>query len=442
MTFLPKGPDSVTQNQRLPVLVLTLTLLFTSNPGALCSLLIDEAHFEIMGAHIYVVPKNGLFHKIEKGSGRVVWKSQKMYKGLAHEGGSYTNPVFFDNRFFTTEMFSVQLISVDCDTGHMVMEQEYRLTGPTAYYVFAPILCDNVLICGTDYDIQAFGLGDMSRKWNLGYGSGDFIFLSGYFQRGSTLYLLNDTLIDKSLYRKGAPDIFEDMSLRRFEMVELDCQTGKALNRFDRHYFFGGLKVKINRGFNLGQWKGRELILIDYSDNSGRPFHRLFAFDPISNSIEMVIQQIDDIDAGEVNDEASVEGNLMCYPENKANTLVTKNLSTGKTLWRVKRIEPREKIWATSADRLFTGIEKESSIRQICRSASTGNLIWQKTISKSTKFGHLYEIEVSDGRLYILTTDYIRALDAGTGNEIWKVRLTTEEEGFLNRTIQYLREIF
>ncbi len=394
-----------------------------------------------MGAHIYVVPRSGLFHKIEKGSGRVVWTNQKMYMGLAYQGGSYTNPVFFDNRFFTTEMFSIQLLSVDCDTGHMVMEQEYRLTGPTAYYVYGPILCDNVLMCGTDYDMQAFGLEDKSRKWSRGYGSHDFVHLSGYFQTGKTLYLMTDVLIDESLYGKGRADVFEDMRLRRFEMVELDCQSGTVLNRFDRSLFFGGRKVKITRSHNLGQWRGRELILITYSDNSGGTFHRLFAFEPISKSVETVVKQLDDIDAAEVADEALLQGDMLYYPEGKKNMLAARNLATGRILWRVKRIKPSENICAITTDRVFTEIEKETSVRQICRSASTGKAIWQKKIGKA-RYGWLHEVEASDGRLYILTSGYMRALDAATGEEIWKVRLVPEEEGFLDRTIQYLREMF
>ena len=200
--------------RRILAFLMAMTLAAACDSTAYCSHPREEAHLSITGGHIYVVPRNGLFHKIEKDSGRIIWTSQVKYEGEPFRGGSYTEPVFVKGQFVTIETFGLRMLSIDSDTGNFLSEQQFQLHSGGTYSIYTPLLCGDLLVSGASSGVQAFGLEDRSQKWSMGYGSGDFVFLLGYFQKGDILFLLVKSLIDEKLINTA--EIFLAESFTKF----------------------------------------------------------------------------------------------------------------------------------------------------------------------------------------------------------------------------------
>jgi len=75
----------------------------------------------------------------------------------------------------------------------------------------------------------------------------------------------------------------------------------------------------------------------------------------------------------------------------------------------------------------------------ICRDTSTGEELWTADLRKFSPSSLLRDMKAADGCLYVLSDDFMRALDSATGREIWKIRLWgISQKGIWRRIVDYL----
>jgi outer membrane protein assembly factor BamB len=423
-------------------LVVAILMLAVLCPAAYCHYMHREMHLEIDGDHIYVVPRSGLFKKIEKTSGRPIWTS----KAAKSWGDSYTTPVFINNRFITIGLNGHKLYSVDCETGHQAIEHEYDIGCTSGNIIFEPLLCGDLFLTFTVEEVQALRLGEKSPTWRLSCSENGLLGVYDYFQTGDTIHILMRSSADRSI---NWEDALRDENLHRFEIVELDCQTGDLVNRYDKSVFFGDSKDKIDWIWEIGEWHDKRLILLKYTTESGVQGTRLFAFDPTSKSAMPVVGQ-----PGHPSDDGRLEAEDFDFPKpdimgdiivywvrrdaawyhlkrKKVKMLMAKNLQDGETLWTIEMQNDWELPYATTEDTLFTfsrNNDDSSSAIISCRNAIAGELIWSKEIKFFDQYSYLYEMKVSGDLLYVLSSAYLRALNVNNGEEIWRVPLWPEED--------------
>jgi outer membrane protein assembly factor BamB len=369
--------------------------------------------------------------------------------------------VFADGQFFTLEMDNLRLLSVDCGTGHLTMVHQYgSWSGTTAVVPYAPILCGDLILTGATFFVQALQPSEKSLRWNIGYKTGEFTHLWDYFLSGNSLYILVNSLLKRSHAQEDIPqslrtgDYLIDETLSEFEMVELDCSTGKTLSRFGKDTFLNDTTSKIERTYATGEWEGKKLIFMTYTDDSRIPVHRLFGFDPVSKSVTILVEQLNhptystkvqDIGHKPLVTNGAVFYSVQ-YPDTALGTLAARDLKNDKMLWHTETVEVP---YAAAKDKLFTNVRHRESDQLNCRNAQTGELIWTRKLKRLQPFHKVCEVGVSNGRVYVLSSEYMRALDATNGEEIWAVQLESTEdhygettESIWSRISEYFHRLF
>lgn len=419
-----------------------------------CSILYDEAHFAFRDGHIYVLPRSGFFQKIEKESGKVIWQSQVMHEGRPYRGGSYTHPVFLSNKLYTIEMYDLALISVNCETGEQIEEYKFRdWVGSTAHVPYHPLSCGELIIAGDTYYVQAYAPERRFLAWNLGFKSGEFSHLWDYFQVGESLYILADSLLrdDESgaqtpLSRRTG-DYLVDETLGQFEMMQLDCHTGKISRRFDGEALFGTAD-DIRSGREIGGWEDKRIIVGELGQTQ-----TIIAFDPETESADTLatvlvppefVQQHPKVSATLlIADNAVIYSVLPKQPEetyeitidaitrkvihlpNRKPALVARSLDSGRVLW-VMKTEILETPYCATNGMFFTGGYHGEDYAAFGRDISSGDLIWTRKLDDPDPFPRLYGMQMADGYLYIQTSGYLRAVNTAGGEDLWEVSLIGE----------------
>ena len=435
-------------------LLIVIALLVTSGSAAYASYPHHAARFyQIRGDYIYIAPQSNYFKKIERDTGRVVWTSDRAWRS---GGGKYTQPVFHDGRFLVIEMESSELISVDCETGAPELVYQYNFGCSTAEAVLDPIVFGDLLIAFSSSDIQARSLAHGGSAWEFTCKDRDLLSVGGYLQSGESLYVLSSDFADKSLRRKDAPPMEVYERTRVLEIVELDCLTGEALNRFGKELFFGDAEGELETFWEIGEWNGKTLIVVGKSSDSEISSYSLYGFDPVAESAVMLVKQLvippyagkPDIFRG-YDFEPVISGNLIFYwlgIEGEKPTLVAKNLTSGETVWSLKK--GKTPIAATD-DKLFTlDYGRWRHYEVFCRDALTGDLVWSKKFKRLHRYAGPFGAIASDGHLYFMSTGFMRELDVKTGDIVWQVELEQwgspdyQDDGILNKIFNYLSEIF
>ncbi len=382
----------------------------------------EGMHFEVEGDHIYVMPHDSPCMKIKKESGKIVWKTR-----LARASG-FTSPVFIDGRFFTIEIYDRQLLSVDCRTGRYVVERKYWPgCGFAGYTPFCrPLVYDDLLIAVSDTYIEAFSLTRKSLAWELTCKSGDVIWVYDYFVVGDSLYILTYSPVDEKAHGHWINSAASDIP-GQFEMVRLDCSTGKVLNRFDKNIFVDNPNAGMGWAKQLGEWNGKRLIFSFSRNDAGEDRYRLFGFDPEKQSVVTLVERLDSPSRGGKRQEIDrpvIGADTIFYKryiESTSGMLFAKNLANGETLWDA---ETREIPFAAAEGKVLTAFAQRRFYRIYCRDALTGKVDWIRKLPRfSLAVWGVHEIKVSEGRLYVLTDHHLWALDLASGDEVWKTQL-------------------
>jgi outer membrane protein assembly factor BamB len=381
-----------------------------------------EHHFAIKDDYVYVMPgsRDNPGQKIEKKTGLVIWTSDFA------DGFHSSMPIFVDDNFFTMPLggtSKTSLFRVSCESGQSTKERDFEIGCNFPAFVYTPILRDDLLITFSTDNVLAVQLADKAQVWELSCKTKDMVFLHDYFQVGESVYLLVDNFVDTT---KSHYDALFEENLRRFEMVELDCSTGKILSRFDNSIFPEGGGRDPTWTQALGEMNGKELIAALYEVEDERLIFRLFIFDPTQKRTSLLFEESSlFIPFGYPWEwiRPVIRGDTIFYQvyvSKKEAMLVARDLSDGKNRW--KKTKARYPIAATK-ERVFTYSGDWRAYHISCRDALTGEPMWETELERLDTFARFYKAAVSDGFLYLLTGDYMRALDVQTGQEVWHVQL-------------------
>ncbi len=412
--------------------LIVIALAMTVHPAAYCwqYALSIEMHFAIHGDYVYTPTRAeiGSFKKIEKTSGRLIWASRRQGSASIL---NCTSAVFFEHSFYTIETYGYgHLYSINCETGVETVERKFDFGCGLPTMVYDPLVANDLLLAFGSNDVKAYDLKNKKVVWEVSYcKNDDSLAVLDRFREGDRLYLL--------AVSNASP----------VKLLELDISTGNMLHRLDKNAFFGNSDISLKWVYDylppiahIGEWNGRRLILVTYETGAKFPHYRLFAFDPHSKSVETVLEQVEDVPDDRKGQKVvvspMVSGDTLYYrlyaepersllfPKPEKTMLVAKSLVNGNTLWS-KEVD--EVPYAVDGEKLLTVSRCQGGFEVFCRDVSMGELLWSKKLTALSGHANMYEIQVSDNRIFILSTDFLHSLNADNGEEIWHVQLRPDE---------------
>jgi hypothetical protein len=252
----------------------------------------SQHNFGINKDYVYVLPHSGLIKKIHKNTGDVVWKTQIMMSGSDTElltWGSYSSPLFVDNRMFAVELFEKRLLGFDLESGQVIAETH---TVPffcgwlgEGFPAGRIVICDEDLMVFDSLGMRVWDLPDLNRKWTFSCSEHDLYWLNDFFKSGDYLYLF----ITRQTGGSSREEAYKNPQFLEDELVELNCATGEVVKRYDGDVFFEDKYVKRWSLVELGEWHGKTLLLV----KSELANYALYTLDPISKSITLLASRHD-----------------------------------------------------------------------------------------------------------------------------------------------------
>lgn len=429
------------QKRKVSFLLIGIFLLGFSNRAECLGMDRIEQRIGIQDNYVYVLPVNGRFMKIERHSGRIEWKTQILQAkhfslaGTPLEFGFYADPVFVGDLFFTVEMLHRRLLGVECKTGKIALD--VVLGTPCIDAIDAtdpedPLVYGDTMIVVGGFGVRAVEIKTKKIKWEFSCWDNAGMRISEYFLAGDSLYISSVWININNAEEKA-----KDQPQQKKEFIELDCSDGVVRNRYDTNKLFHDDKSGIWAIIVLGNWRDKRLILAEYRTESEAFSYRLFTFDPASQSVNVLIKNLNDTDPEKriwiENPTPFVIGNSVFYMSCDRNgcSLTGRNLSNGKILWDAT-LRKREILYATAATgKLYTFINHKQHSVLICRDAGTAEICWEKKIEmkgfeRDTLSAEI-DIKTQADHLYLLTRGHLRAFDSQTGEMLWEVMLVEKE---------------
>jgi outer membrane protein assembly factor BamB len=399
----------------------------------------DEQNFAIKDGHIYVVSSGGLFLKIEEDSGDIEWRTQvTLGRPIFDEkapycGGAYTEPVFADNLFFTSELTERRLLGVDCETGHIVVRYAHGRLCDFADFVQGLFFYEGLILI-VERGVWAIDMREKTRKWEFSCESNNVVFLYDYFQIEDSMFLLISRPKTEGMSWYAAQREPEN---QKYEMVELSCSSGEVLNIFGFDASLGDTGSRYAKLMEIGEWRGDRVIVAEVGIGSDDAEYPLFLFDIESKSAKTPMMQLNDWSPGkkvlvDIDFKPIVLGDSLVYYlyDSEDASLISRSLQDGKIKWHLATDEG-EILYAAAEQRLFTLIHGEHHFTIAARSAATGKICWKNEIEiEESNRGaptSAIEMKISEGRVHLLTWNYIHAFDASSGKILWEVPLVSSE---------------
>jgi outer membrane protein assembly factor BamB len=392
-----------------------------------------EGSFGVKDDHVYVLPVDASFVKINRHNGNVEWKRQIMKAASDStspsplEFGSFSNPFFTGNDFISIEQVQHRLLRISLATGCVLQD---HFIGPTCLGLAEserPIVYGDLPLMVGKLGVRAIEPQDGTIRWEFSCAENAVTRIYDYFLAGDALYLVVVSPAEGASW----DDIWGDISLQKDELVKLDPATGRVLNRYDIHSLFGEEHVDVFAAVQLGEWQGLWLLAIETRVDPSVSHYSLLTFDPSSESLSTLVAGLADLDPGKrivietyqkpvlMNDSIYY---ILAGPHE--TILVARELPQGTVTLSIP-INAEEKLHTVGEKKLFTLISSKDSVTVICRNADTGEICWKSKPNSCKPHCTAEEIEMafSEGRIYLLTNGCMRSLDATDGKIIWEVPL-------------------
>jgi outer membrane protein assembly factor BamB len=421
----------MSNSRKYAMTLMLIGLLLGGLPrGANCSVPKAEQHMGIKDGYIYVLPFEDSFFKIEEESGTVIWKEPMAWPrpdGIPPSRfGYYSRPVFVDARLFAVEtMAGPALFALDRATGRFENKNFRGDICGLGHDALGQLIYDDLMLIFRSSGIQAINPHDLKIKWQLTCEDDNFNGLSDYFRIGESLYLLSSR----------PPK--EDKSDRHWpvvnELLELNCATGEVVGRYGWDSLYGETTQQMLGIKEIGEWRGNRLILLmTYDPSLNAESYALCSFNPVSKSMNLLIDELADPRDHETGYRIDTSEPLASdglffhsYTVDADRTLIAWNLADGKAQWKQRT---DEYLHIAGGRTLFTVEESKRHSKIICRDAVDGDIRWKRKLKKNTQYSGIWEMKLSGGRLYVLVNDFLYALDAENGEELWEVEIYSDPD--------------